>query len=228
MGAPTATTPDIRIAAFTAVPSSGFSFLGAVGYGPPGDDINFPDPVAGDMVFNLSSQFAIHPGAEGAPFPSGVYKNDLEGLFLHELGHAAMGLGHPPAGPAEVMFVGSGCCVNINRIPSPDDITGAHVVYGNSSVVACQNGIDDDGDGLVDFYDPGCSPSQLITEKPQCSDGIDNDGDLAIDFPLDSNCQGKWDNSEAPDPPPPPACGLLGAEALLPLLAVVLRRRRAA
>jgi hypothetical protein len=32
---------DIRIVAFAALPGSGFSFVGAVGFGPPGDD-TFP------------------------------------------------------------------------------------------------------------------------------------------------------------------------------------------
>ncbi len=228
VGAPTATTPDIRIGAFAAAPGSGFEFVGAVGYGPPGDDLNFPDPVAGDVIFNLSSQFAIHPGAEGATFPTfPVYRNDLEGLFLHELGHAAMGLGHPAAAASEVMYVGAGCCVNINRVPSPDDATGARTVYGNSSLTVCQNGIDDDEDGLVDLFDNGCNPSQQLTENPQCVDGDDNDSDTFIDFPFDPQCVATWDNNEAPDPPPPPLCGLLGAEALLPLLAVAWRRRRA-
>lgn len=51
----------------------------------------------------------------------------------------------------------------------------------------CQNGTDDDGDGLADCDDPGCS--QLIfcvganepTETEVCDDGDDNDGDGAVD-----------------------------------------------
>src|SRR5262249_29172598 len=105
IGATGATTPDIRVAAFAAVPTSGFAFVGAVGYGPPGWDDLFPDPVAGDVIFNLSNEFHVFAGAEGAPFAG--FGNDVEGLFLHELGHAAMGLGHPSAGVGEVMYVGA-------------------------------------------------------------------------------------------------------------------------
>jgi len=237
MGSTGATSPDIRIGAFAAVPGSGFSFVGAVGYGPPGDDLHFHDPLAGDLIFDLSSQFAIQPGNEGDPFPSDpVYRNDLEGLFLHELGHAAMGLGHPPAGPPEVMYVGPGCCVNINRVPSPDDIAGAQSVYGLSATPACRNGIDDDGDGAHDYpADKGCSSANDPSEKFACQDGLDNDGDGGIDFdggaaanhgvalgPPDPQCNKPYRTDERPN-----ACGL-GAElaAALPLV-LWLRRRRA-
>jgi len=219
----TATTPDIRIAAFAAVASSGFSYIGAVGYGPPGDDLNFPDPVAGDIVFNLSNAFSLFPGAEGTLKPD--FTNDVEELFLHELGHAAMGLAHPASGPPEVMYVGPGCCTVINRVPSPDDIAGAKVVYGNSATPACQNGIDDDGDGLTDFpADPGCGGPPATRENPQCNDGINNDPeqDVLIDL-ADPECKGIAANAlESGN------CGLLGVEALLPLLAwrwVGARRR---
>ena len=178
-----ATTPDIRIGAFFASTTGGFQYVGAVGFGPPGDDLHFPDPLAGDVAINLSSSFAIWPGPEGAPKTG--FANDLEGLILHELGHAAMGLGHPSDGPPDVMYVGDGCCLVINREPSPDDIAGAQLVYGLSSIPACSNGLDDDGDGLYDMADPGCSsPTDTSEHSPTlpCDDGIDNDGDGRKDF----------------------------------------------
>jgi len=224
LGAAGATTPDLRIAAFAAVPGTGFEWVGAVGYGPPGNDLLFPDPVAGDIVFNLTNVFRIFPGTEGTPFDT--WANDVEGLFLHELGHAAMGLGHPENGPAEVMYVGVGCCEEINRIPSPDDIKGAKVVYGPSSTPACRNGIDDDGDGLIDFpADPGCSNANWPIENPECNDGKDNDGDTKIDL-ADPECGGNASNRETS------GCGLVGLEGLASLglwrLAAKRRRRAAA
>jgi hypothetical protein len=203
LGAAAAVTPDIRIAAFAAVPTAFFAGLGAVGYGPPGFDDLFPDPVAGDVVFNLTNTFRIFPGAEGAPFDD--FGNDVEGLFLHELGHAAMGLGHPASGPGEVMYVGAGCCGFVNRVPSPDDITGARVVYGLSSTPACQDGIDDDGDGRTDHpADPGCAsaadPSERGTQA--CDDGVDNDEDGKIDAGSGpSNDPGCYDPSWSPEDP---------------------------
>jgi hypothetical protein len=51
---------------------------------------------------------------------------------------------------------------------------------------ACADGVDDDGDGLVDHPDdPGCAdlldPFETSDALP-CDDGIDNDGDGGIDF----------------------------------------------
>ena len=57
---------------------------------------------------------------------------------------------------------------------------------------ACSDGIDNDGDGLVDYpADPGCWSPDDPWETVDCSDGIDNDGDGLID----------WDpNGVGPDP----------------------------
>jgi hypothetical protein len=53
----------------------------------------------------------------------------------------------------------------------------------------CMDGIDNDGDGLIDFVagDPGCESALDESEKDEtgsfpCDDEIDNDGDLRIDF----------------------------------------------
>jgi YVTN family beta-propeller protein len=89
---------------------------------------------------------------------------------------------------------------------------------------ACSDGLDNDGDGLVDLADPGCAISGQSIENPQCNDGLDNDGDGAIDL-ADAQCSGPADHVEAPNPK---SCGL-GAEvalALVPLLALRARRRR--
>ncbi len=140
-GNPLSSAIDIRIGAFHSVTNSGFSFVGAVGYGPPGDDINFPDSIAGDIVINLDSSFFLAPGVEDDPFPAGPYQNDLEGLILHELGHAAIGLGHSTDGPnfpglGDVMYVDNfpDCCNFINRELSAQDIAGARSVYGFTAV----------------------------------------------------------------------------------------------
>jgi len=49
---------------------------------------------------------------------------------------------------------------------------------------ACQNGVDDDGDGGIDHpADPGCpSPTDASETNPakQCDDGLDNDADGAV------------------------------------------------
>jgi hypothetical protein len=82
---------------------------------------------------------------------------------------------------------------------------------GAGGDAACQNGIDDDGDGKTDFPDdPGCtSPTdddESNVAKPACSDGIDNDGDGKIDFPADPGCLNSNQDSEADDCPSGPNC----------------------
>ncbi len=87
----------------------------------------------------------------------------------------------------------------------------------------CNDGLDNDGDGLVDLgEDPGCVHA-LGIEDPQCDDDHDNDGDGLVDWDgaagsgPDPDCADATDNLEAP------GCGL-GAELVL-LAALALRRR---
>lgn len=64
---------------------------------------------------------------------------------------------------------------------------------------ACMNGIDDDGDGAIDYPDDvGCRHARDLSEQPDCSDGIDNDADGKTDFPEDLQCTGPEDGSEGP------------------------------
>jgi subtilisin family serine protease len=77
---------------------------------------------------------------------------------------------------------------------------------------ACSNGVDDDGDGKVDFpADPGCSSALDNDESnapppppppPACSNGQDDDGDGKVDFPADPGCSSATDNDESNAPPP--------------------------
>lgn len=65
---------------------------------------------------------------------------------------------------------------------------------------ACRNGLDDDGDGLLDFPDdPQCVSATDLSEVDDCSDGIDNDGDGEIDHPDDPGCRAPDDGTERPD-----------------------------
>ena len=79
---------------------------------------------------------------------------------------------------------------------------------------ACNDLIDNDDDGLVDFpADPGCNnkndndefnaPPPPPPPSTQCSDGLDNDGDTLIDLG-DPGCVDINDNDEFNAPPPPP------------------------
>jgi len=91
----------------------------------------------------------------------------------------------------------------------------------------CDNGLDDDGDGLADTADPVCGSDPTFTrEGAQCQNGLDDDGDGTIDYdggaslsgtplgPPDPQCTGPRRNRETTG-----GCGL-GAEAALALASV--------
>lgn len=117
-----------------------------------------------------------------------------------------------------------------------DTLTLDYGVYGLEVVPdfgpACADGIDDDGDGAVDYpADIGCQSAASNTENPRCDDGVDNDSDGTADWDgaglgaPDSVCQGDpWRNRETSG-----GCGLGGELVLvLPLLAFMRRPIRAA
>jgi hypothetical protein len=75
-----------------------------------------------------------------------------------------------------------------------------------SNLPQCSDGIDNDGDGKIDFpNDPGCLNANQDSEVddcpngancPQCGNGKDDDGDGKIDYPADPGCSSASDNSE--------------------------------
>ena len=80
------------------------------------------------------------------------------------------------------------------------DVDAAHPFIEVGGLVPdCRNGLDDDGDGLIDGDDPGCA-RQALTERddvdvPECADGVDNDGDGLTDGD-DLECLGAADAFE--------------------------------
>ncbi|MEX2172183.1 MAG: hypothetical protein WD851_22880 [Pirellulales bacterium] len=145
---PSAIYPNIRIGAFQPDPNHWFKDTGSIGFGPPGPPNEITQfPLSGDVFFNLArpaqqSPFHIAPGDEDVtPVDVFNFGDDLEGLFLHELGHAAIGLDHPRWDGEDpdrrLMYVGDFqnpnapfCCTAINRQLHPDDIAAARYVYG--------------------------------------------------------------------------------------------------
>ena len=75
----------------------------------------------------------------------------------------------------------------------------------------CSNGLDDDGDGIVDFpLDPGCSAAGDEDEAdpnnaPACGNERDDDADGLADYPADPGCAGVGDRDET-DPQVAPSC----------------------
>lgn len=71
---------------------------------------------------------------------------------------------------------------------------------------ACSNGLDDDGDGVVDHPDdPGCDSPDDDDETdpippPECNDGLDNDADNRVDRD-DPDCSSELDPTEGGEDP---------------------------
>ncbi|HKY54072.1 MAG TPA: hypothetical protein VJM08_07205, partial [Anaerolineales bacterium] len=59
--------------------------------------------------------------------------------------------------------------------------------FAQATEVLCNDGIDNDGDGLIDCVDGNCTFAANIEEGCRCYDGTDNDGDGRVDQ-ADSNC----------------------------------------
>jgi outer membrane protein assembly factor BamB len=65
-------------------------------------------------------------------------------------------------------------------------------VPGTTGCAACNDGLDDDGDGKIDFpADPGCTSAADVSERAECEDGIDNDHDGKTDWPADAGCRNR-------------------------------------
>ena len=66
----------------------------------------------------------------------------------------------------------------------------------------CDDGVDNDADGLSDMDDPGCDAYDdndeynVAPPNPECSDTEDNDADGFIDYPEDPGCESSDDQSE--------------------------------
>ncbi|MDD5751432.1 MAG: DUF11 domain-containing protein, partial [Candidatus Peribacteraceae bacterium] len=99
------------------------------------------------------------------------------------------------AGHGKVTFTPSSTCT---PVPADPDCTGPND-DSEASTAQCSDGIDNDGDGLVDYpSDPGCSSATDNDEhgNTDCDDGVDNDGDGTMDFPHDPACSSVKDDSE--------------------------------
>ena len=88
----------------------------------------------------------------------------------------------------------------------------------------CDDGIDNDRDGTIDFgADGGCDDAMDMSERGaanECDDGIDNDSDGLIDFPNDPGCGFAGGTQELPEP------GMALSLAAGAGLVGLLRRRR--
>jgi hypothetical protein len=70
----------------------------------------------------------------------------------------------------------------------------------SAAITACDDGVDNDGDGWIDLVDPGCTAASDTDEAfagaLECDDEIDNDGDGLVDG-YDPDCTDPTDATEA-------------------------------
>lgn len=80
------------------------------------------------------------------------------------------------------------------------DPTTRTVVKQIGYTFACQDGLDNDGDGKTDRDDSGCDLAKDVSEgdagHAACSNGLDDDGDGKADYPADPGCSGFGDADE--------------------------------
>ena len=88
---------------------------------------------------------------------------------------------------------------------------GSNAANDDTASAPCSDGLDNDGDGLIDFpEDLGCVGPTDDTEdsptSPKCHNGRDDDGDGKVDFPDDPGCFASAGDSEEDDCPDGPFC----------------------
>jgi hypothetical protein len=161
---------------------------------------------------------ASYMDADGDGWGTGPEEQICAGLDGHAVQSGDCDDANPQLHPAAFRCAGSGSAIDVcgddgrfmeancpNNgacVPQPD---GTGVCWPGAGV-ACSDGIDNDGDGLIDWQDPNCASPADTTELPErCGDGIDNDGDHKIDYPYDPGCSSTEDTTEN-DPATLPAC----------------------
>ena len=179
-------------------------------------------PIAGLHVQDSSATGSIHDHIDFALRRSGGGLATA-GLYLLHLNLTVPGFAE--GAPVFLIFETPGIAVGTKVVARTQ-------VEDQVSQPLCNDGIDNDQDGLVDFAggDPGCSDANDVSEKAAglaCDDGIDNDQDGKIDFRAvdfgagnlfatrDLDCASPTDASGEALPPavptlPPPGAVLLG------------------
>ena len=131
---------------------------------------------------------------------------DVREAGLLSLGAPALDLALHADGRAYVALQGRSALLEVAlRAPAVDELCGGApcVVQELAIGPSCLDGVDDDGDGLIDFDDPQCfGPEGLEAGTPvddgrlsACSNGLDDDGDGVVDAD-DPGCRDAADRDE--------------------------------
>jgi len=172
----------------------------------------------GPQVTNPANGLAFPRADVAGALASLIGGADADGDGVPEDGDGSGVAGDAPCADGETALCDDNCPATPN--PAQGDADGDGI--GDLCDAPCSDGLDNDGDGLVDFPDdPGCFDGELGVEDPACDDGVDNDGDGLIDYPDDPQCTAAFVAKEALT-----GCGL-GAELALLLAALWVPWRRA-
>jgi large repetitive protein len=156
------------------------------------------DDDSGDGNNSMIVRTGVAPGSYGIAVDSD--SATLDTFVLHVRGEIV------PGGSCEGTLFQAGVLV----CPASYDCNGT-VGSRTCTTTQCHDGIDNNGDGTVDYpNDPSCLSASDNSEVtvcpgtscPQCGDGIDNDSDGQIDFPADSRCQSAAGTVEGCDSDP--------------------------
>ncbi len=130
--------------------------------------------------------------------PRGIAVDASERVFVTGSASDNVFMVSPDGAITEIMDASGDGGANVFDFPSSiaADADGNVFVIGSSKVFkvavglpVCNDGIDNDSDGLTDFPDdPGCERYASDIENPPCDDGIDNDLDSLTDFGADPGC----------------------------------------
>lgn len=130
-------------------------------------------------------QAAVHDSG------GGVFYRDTDGMWvlagiMQSVGWPSAPLAQCPPPPSpnnNCSFFGQ-----TTRVVKPTPSQRAAILE-KVALSECEDGLDDDGDGLTDLQDLGCLNPESTREDPACNDGIDNDSDSFIDL-NDAQCFG--------------------------------------
>jgi streptogramin lyase len=152
------------------------------------------------LLLNCSAESTAPPGPEA----SSILRVDgATGTVTVE---SSAGLLADPYGIAversgDVVVADSGRVVRVAPGSGTQSLVASIGATGVTVIrAACEDGFDNDADGLIDFpNDPECAEALDLEERENpCGDRIDNDGDGLIDYPDDPGCRNVRSTTESP------------------------------
>jgi glucose/arabinose dehydrogenase len=181
-------------------------------------------PATVNLLFSTYPQgfsVGVGPDLQAAPFSRTVIVGSSQSVS------APSPQTHPTSGETKSFQLwsdGGAQSHNLTAPAEPSTFTAYFVVP------QCMDGLDNEGDGAIDFpNDPGCGSELQAVEATACDNGADDDGDGSVDW--DGGTLGGTPDAECAGNPrrtsERPGCGL-GFELvfLIPLLEAIRRARR--